>query len=369
MNKAKVSVIVPCYNQAHYLAESVTSILKQEFQSWELIIVNDGSTDNTRSLAEQYAAADKRITVINKNNGGLSAARNTGAQVASGHYLLFLDADDFILPYAFEKIHAFSVRNEEPDIIQVGYQYVSERNEKVLRSVHPPERASMLPFTLVNNLGPCHSLFVKRAFTNKIGVFDESLKSAEDWDFWMRAAKAGAVLKTLSEILVSYRYVADSMSRDAFTMYEAVKTVLLRGCEKDQRITVASADNIKRTIDISAPIKTRLLTCLGVSVMQGKIKQSVELFRKEMNTFRLTFSAEDFKAMYSYLSFRYWSGEQEIDRILNEFVPRFKSFFLESGLSPAEQQKALEAVFLPVRKIRNVNQHGKIIGGLMNKFL
>ena len=107
---------------------------------------------------------------------------------------------------------------------------------------------------------------------------------------------------------MGYRYVANSMSRDAFRMYDALKTITLRSTQKDKRILVASNENIDREIDLSKVLKFQLARCLGVSIMQGKVDESVALYNQESKLFHLHFTTGDFAAMYSYLSFRYWNG-------------------------------------------------------------
>ena len=97
MNKQpKISVIIPCYNQALFLSESLESVISQTLPDWECIIVNDGSTDNSLSIANDYALRDSRIKVISQENSGPSAARNHGVQECRGEYILFLDGDNVI---------------------------------------------------------------------------------------------------------------------------------------------------------------------------------------------------------------------------------------------------------------------------------
>ena len=100
MNVPKVSVIMPVYNTEKYVAEAIESVLVQTLVDWELIIVNDGSTDNSLQIVEVFAKLDKRITIVSQENGGLSEARNTGLNLAKGEYIYFLDSDDEIIPNA-----------------------------------------------------------------------------------------------------------------------------------------------------------------------------------------------------------------------------------------------------------------------------
>ena len=94
-NEYLISIIVPVYNVEPFISECINSILIQSYKNFELILVNDGSTDNSPTICEQYASKDKRIKVINKANGGLSDARNWGLKFSSGEYVVFLDSDDY----------------------------------------------------------------------------------------------------------------------------------------------------------------------------------------------------------------------------------------------------------------------------------
>lgn len=112
MSIPKVSVIMPVYNTEKYLKEAIESVLKQTLQDWELILVNDGSTDNSLSILEYYTSVDERITLLNQSNQGLSAARNTGIVQAKGRYLYFLDSDDYIVPHALLLCYTHSISNK-----------------------------------------------------------------------------------------------------------------------------------------------------------------------------------------------------------------------------------------------------------------
>lgn len=96
MEKIKISVIVPIYNVEQYLSQCLDSIINQTYTNLEIILINDGSTDNSEKICNQYKLLDPRIIVIHKTNGGLSDARNTGIKIATGDYISFVDADDFI---------------------------------------------------------------------------------------------------------------------------------------------------------------------------------------------------------------------------------------------------------------------------------
>src|SRR4051812_30982953 len=112
-----ISVIIPCYNHGSYLAEAIDSILTQTYQYFEIIVVDDGSTDNTRAVAESY----KAVKYVYRNNKGLSAARNTGIDHSNGEYLVFLDADDWLFPNALSINSNCLQQNKEAAFVAGGH--------------------------------------------------------------------------------------------------------------------------------------------------------------------------------------------------------------------------------------------------------
>ena len=275
------SIIIPCYNQAHFLPDCLESLLQQSFPNWEAIVVNDGSTDTTSEVAKSYQNKDARIKLVEKENGGLSSARNFGIQSAQGNRFIFLDADDYLYPNCLIEISKLVVQDSDQVLIQYGYSYVSEDKMTILHSVLPSQQKSIIPQIFSSVLGPCHSICISKKLCDSIGFFDESLRSVEDWDFWLRAAKAGATQKTIKMPLVYYRYVRNSMSRNAFVMYDAIKKVVLRGPQKDSRIIENSPFNKNYDFDTNPVLQKALIRTLGVSIMQGEIEKSVLLFENE----------------------------------------------------------------------------------------
>ena len=116
-NKVMISVICPVYNSEKYLRRCLDSVLNQTFHDWELICVNDGSSDNSAAILDEYAARDSRVRVINKKNGGASDARNYGMRAARGKYVFFLDSDDFIHPQIFEITSYIAEKNNDDMVV------------------------------------------------------------------------------------------------------------------------------------------------------------------------------------------------------------------------------------------------------------
>ena len=118
MDKCRLSIIIPVYNVEEYLDRCLGSILDQDFTSYEVILVDDGSTDSSSLICDRYSSTDPRFITLHQSNKGVSAARNAGKNMAQGEYLMFLDADDALLPYALDSL-ADSATGE--DVVLGGY--------------------------------------------------------------------------------------------------------------------------------------------------------------------------------------------------------------------------------------------------------
>jgi GT2 family glycosyltransferase len=212
-----VSVIIPCYNYARFLPEAVASIVVQTFASWEIIIVDDGSADDTSTVAQrllrQYAGL--RLRAFRQPNRGASAARNTGACYAQGVYLLFLDADDMLAPTMLERAVAVLQQRAEVGFVYAGMQ-LFDKDWSHWPSVRYDARILAL-----DNIVPAQSL-MRRAAWQQVGGFDEVHfpHGFEDWDLWLRIAAAGWQGYHINAPLVYYRRHGPSLSTIDWPGYE-----------------------------------------------------------------------------------------------------------------------------------------------------
>jgi glycosyltransferase involved in cell wall biosynthesis len=360
------SIIIPCYNQSHFLNDAIHSVLAQDFTDLEILIINDGSTDETKQTGEYFAGTDSRIRIISQTNKGLSNARNTGITNSSGQYLHFLDADDWVLPRCYSEIEK-RITNKSLEVIGVGYSYRTEINSEPMQVVIPSSSKSVYPEVLEANIGPCHSFFVPRQLVLELGMFDESLKSGEDWDLWIRLAKTDVEFSFIEKEFVVYRYVPDSMSRNGFQMYQELKKVFLRGISFDDRIGENFIRNKEHQINSADALKRILIQCLGITVLQGLLLDSIQLLEKEKLSFKMFFFPIDFKVMNSYLTFRYWKDADSLKALLEKNEPVFKSFFQHIFSQEKEVKSALSNVFQPARKRLNHARFGSLLGSIINR--
>lgn len=198
----KVSIIMPCFNNGDNLGVAIESVLAQTFTDWEIIFINDGSTDNSLSIAQEYAKNDERIKIIDQSNSGVISARNKGIAMAKGEFILPLDSDDKISPDCVEKLYKIMQDNKTqkfaiavPKFKYFGYEEFSTRMAK-------PTLVNIYNIRFWNVVT---SMFRKKDFET-IGGFDETFKNgAEDTDLWLSFMDHGGRMFVSDDILFYYR--------------------------------------------------------------------------------------------------------------------------------------------------------------------
>jgi glycosyltransferase involved in cell wall biosynthesis len=208
MQTPKVSIIVPCYNQAQYLDESLQSIAGQTFVDWECFIVNDGSPDHTEEVAQKWETKDARFIYVYKENGGVSSARNVGIKNAKSGLILTLDADDKYEVTFLEKAVAVLVNNPEIGIVSSWGMYVMDDKQlQVYKSM-----GNTVTDFLFHNAAIGTSLF-RRECWEQVGGYDENPENGyEDWEFYLRVCALGWKVHIIEEVLFYYRQHGDSRS-------------------------------------------------------------------------------------------------------------------------------------------------------------
>lgn len=220
-----VSVVVPCYNRGRYLGEAIDSVLAQSWPDFEVIIVDDGSTDNTAEVSRSYC--DQRIHYVYQENRGLANARNVGIRLARGKYLTFLDADDTFLPVKLQIQIAYLDHHPEVGLLVGGFLRIDARG-KVLYESRPPLRVIPSEDVLVASRFPVHASLVRKTWVERVGYFDEQLSAAEEWDFHCRLAILGCPMHATQDLVCVYRLLPGAMSMDP----ERQTSAMLRVAEK-----------------------------------------------------------------------------------------------------------------------------------------
>ncbi len=215
-----VSVICPMYNCEKYTAETIKSVLSQTYNNWEMIICDDGSSDNTGKIADEFALKDSRIKVIHQKNSGLPAiARNRAAKDASGEYLAFLDGDDLWLPEKLELQINYLKENPQFESVSSDYKHIGDENIiKFLESIDNKIKYDVATFEMLFMkfyIHPSTLMTTRKAFS-EIGGFDEDpeLRGIEDYEITIRLA-ARKPIPNIPKILSHYRVIKGSVSKNA----------------------------------------------------------------------------------------------------------------------------------------------------------
>jgi glycosyltransferase involved in cell wall biosynthesis len=219
----KISVVIPAYNAAHFLPRCLASVFAQTLKPAEVIVVDDGSTDNTAALAAELGAK-----VVSRPNGGLSAARNTGIKAASSEWIALLDADDMWSPDKLER-QAARIRPETV-LVYTGISVFDDNGVREERqAVDTATARKMLRYR--NSITPSTAL-VRRDAVMRDGGFREDIRACEDWEMWVRLDRMGE-FEAVPEPLTDYYVYPNSLSANPGKMLEAldriIDTTLLAG--------------------------------------------------------------------------------------------------------------------------------------------
>jgi GT2 family glycosyltransferase len=207
-----VSVIIPTYNRAYLVSQAIESVLAQTYTSYEIIVINDGSPDNTKEVLDKYA---DKITALHQENQGVAAARNAGLKVAVGRYIAFLDDDDLWLPNKLEKQIAYLESNPNIGLVYSDMFCFDENGvlPHTWSQANPTPPVQECWILFVRNFIPMPSVVVRRECLNQIGLFDNTVIPCEDYDMWLRLIEKFPV-HFLNEPLVRYRRSPDSLQKN-----------------------------------------------------------------------------------------------------------------------------------------------------------
>jgi glycosyltransferase involved in cell wall biosynthesis len=276
MQIPKVSVVVPCYNQAQYLDEALQSILNQTCTDWECIIVDDGSPDNTEEMARKWEVKDARFIYLNKENGGVSSARNLGIKNAKGEFILTLDADDMYEVTFIEKALKILLNNDRVGVVSSWGMYF--KHGKQLQGYKVTGKT--IKDFLFTNAAIGTSLFRKECW-EKSGGYDENPRNGyEDWEFYIRVCKLGWEVQIIEEILFFYRQHIVSRSTGMNLMLKETKKYIF--------------------------MKHKDVYCTHYEELIDQYLSAADLEKKEINKFRNTIDYKLGKALLKPLRIIKW---------------------------------------------------------------
>jgi glycosyltransferase involved in cell wall biosynthesis len=305
MKNAMVSIIVPVYNVSCFLPECIKSVLAQSFMDWELILVNDGSTDDSGEICDTFAAADSRIKVIHKQNTGVSDSRNRALDMATGKYILFLDADDFWCSDVFLEEMVKLAEEENLDIVRGEYKEVTESSVDYRKPSWPEKRQ-------LENQWLSSSVFFQKAVageyfaclcllrSEKIGPlrFESSRIYMEDADFLLRVLQQNLKCVYLPVIFYAYRKRVSAVTsrwvplfcHDAFCFMETAFSLSLETDDENmQKVLVEEGVRwyipyLRGFAHLPLSLREKMGLCKEWHV--NELKKKVAMYMRQMHRWR-----------------------------------------------------------------------------------
>jgi glycosyltransferase involved in cell wall biosynthesis len=218
---ALVSVVITCYNQGHFVDDAIGSVLGQTYSGFEIVVIDDGSTDHTAEVAARYPM----IRYVHQRNVGLSAARNRGIRESRGAYIIFLDADDRLLPHAIEAgINALS-QSPLCAFAFGSYRFIASDGSVVPEPEWEQEETDYRMLLRRNCIGMHATVMYRRSVFDQIGAFDTDLKACEDYELYLRIARQFPVCHHRF-LVAEYRRHDSNMSNNAALMITAALAVI-----------------------------------------------------------------------------------------------------------------------------------------------
>lgn len=228
----RVSIVIPVHNRTEYLADAIRSVKNQDYENYEVIVIDDGSTQNQEVI--KAICEDHGLKYFRQRKQGVSAARNMGIKVSSGEYIVFLDADDRILTHKLKSQAEFLEQHPEVGVVYSdGYIFRVNSDgteDRVLFSENGfidkslGEAAHPLYRLVIRNSFPIHAAMTRRSSLDKTEYFDEKIQTYEDWDLWLRVA-CYSRFAYLDELVAEYRVAPGNVSRDERLMLAGYETV------------------------------------------------------------------------------------------------------------------------------------------------
>lgn len=288
-----ISIIMPAFNAERFLEDSIQTVLNQTFTDWELLIVNDGSTDRTVNIVEAHTKKDERVKLINQENKGVGAARNKAIRASQGEWIAFLDSDDLWNPEKLQKqmdtvntifgidlvfSDGWIFYENNLNELQQYFYYLSNSKDAII----PVANFSgdvMYKMQYRYNYVPILSVLVKKSVLAKVGFQEERkyYQGCEDLDYWIRIAKAGAEFYGMNEKLFYYRKHNNSISGNNIRMQLAQALVLSKNFDK----SVFSQNEAEQ-------IFFPLINPLIIDLIQNKQWEKLNCLLQEMEKLKLS---------------------------------------------------------------------------------
>lgn len=280
MKKPIISVIIPAYNVENTIVKTITSVQAQTFLDWELIVINDGSTDDSLQLLNEIK--DYRLKIFSYQNGGLAVARNRGINHATGDFIAFLDADDLWTPDKLElQLEALQKKPEAG--VAYSWTYFMEEKGKYFHTDRPLFfEGNVFANLLTNNfIASGSNPLIRRQAIESVGEFDPLVSGAADWDYWLRLAACWQFV-VVRKAQIFYRLSSSSMSSKVEFMEECQLKVIERAFQSAPReLQILKNQSIAYIYQYSFQLcLTKIPGGKGAEKAETKILKAVQIYPK-----------------------------------------------------------------------------------------
>lgn len=208
MESGLVSIITPCYNGSKYISETIESVIAQTYPNWEMIVIDDGSKDNSADIVRAYTQKDKRITLVQQANAGSASARNNGIRRSNGQYIALLDADD-LWDADFLKHQVTYMKEHDAVCVFCSYRRIDENSKEILRPTMAKEVISTKDMKVMNHIGCLTGLYDSKRH-GKIYLREELKSIRDDYAYWYEIVALEDKAYGNPEILAGYRVLSNS---------------------------------------------------------------------------------------------------------------------------------------------------------------
>jgi glycosyltransferase involved in cell wall biosynthesis len=292
-----VSVIIPCYNQSRFLPEAIESALNQSHEP-EIIVIDDGSQDATSAVAARY----KNVRYVYQMNAGLAEARNRGIRESSGAFLVFLDADDRLLPDALERGVAYLKMHPECAFVFGGFRHVGLDGSPLKMDFIPEDPGSYVTLLRYNHVGCPAAVMYRRTVLDAVGGFDRAFNPAEDYELYLRIAYRFSIRRH-PHCVAEYRKYDTSMSGDYARMLSAVRRVQLaqrRRVGSDNERQRALADGLRGNQEHYVELMRGQMTDGRTAGWQRRVRLAGNLLRWDPKGFIKLFAPRSYCRLFQW---------------------------------------------------------------------
>jgi len=302
------TVVMPAYNAAAYLAQTIESVLSQSFTDFELLIIDDGSTDNTAVIAENYRQKDKRVKLFIQSNQGVSATRNQGIESSSSQYIAFIDADDQWFPDNLALHYEHLEKNPDLGVSYAKVEFLTP-DGKHTGKIAKGRLTELQPehFLYDNPTMTASNLVVRRQVFQEIGCFDCNMNYSEDLDFLFRVACSHWKIQGINRVLLGYRTTQGGLSSQLDKMEEGWETLMTKAKiiapELVEKHYLKARSNHLRYLARRA-FRLRLSPQIGVDFLNRALNSDWQLIVREPRRTLLTIVAVYGSQILQYMHFR-----------------------------------------------------------------